>query len=287
MGNVDPALLFAFLFGSDRFRDYVGRLAAATSAASGLGGAELKDLSPRDARTLQKRRCGRLALSLSRRLSIWAEAEDSVVAIEGWKVEAAGLAEASYGPELLHVIGRVYVLSAEVFLGSIDSGVGLPSISAWAKRGSARHRRAKDKRKHDTDTMRADMTQMQLQQMGQRELAEAKTDEERKAVEDRVARAAGTSMLHSLWTITVVDITSTLYETCQMVLFDKSVDKKTRERRAKGIKALGEIFENAAPVKTGGKDEIDVDAQKLFEEASFAAMVETMKRKEEAKHGAN
>jgi hypothetical protein len=43
------------------------------------------------------------------------------------------LSKASYGTELVHMIGKVYSLSAHQFLGSTDSGVGLPSISKWAK----------------------------------------------------------------------------------------------------------------------------------------------------------
>ncbi len=63
--GVDPALLFAFLFGSDKFGDYLGRLAMATSALVG----DSKKIGPVEARTLQKRRVTRLAVKLAERVS--------------------------------------------------------------------------------------------------------------------------------------------------------------------------------------------------------------------------
>jgi len=53
--KIDPSVLFAFLFGSDKFNDYVGRLSLATSAMVG----DSQTISMKDARTLQRRRCTR------------------------------------------------------------------------------------------------------------------------------------------------------------------------------------------------------------------------------------
>ena len=80
------------------------------------------------------------------------------------------------------------------------------------------------------------------------------------------------------------DITSTVHETCQMVFFDQSVDKETRERRAYGVKNLGEIFlaTPEPPVSDGKKN-----SREMFEEAALMATIETMKRKDEESHKAH
>lgn len=74
----------------------------------------------------------RLAFALADRLKIWTE-EDYDAAKVMWTTLAEDLSGASYGSEMIHLIGKVYHLSALQFLGSTDSGVGMPSIAKWAK----------------------------------------------------------------------------------------------------------------------------------------------------------
>ncbi len=57
--KADRSLLLAYLFGSDKFSDYVGRLATSTSAMLG----DTPNLIVVQARTLQERRVARLALN--------------------------------------------------------------------------------------------------------------------------------------------------------------------------------------------------------------------------------
>ena len=85
-------------------------------------------------------------------------------------------------------------------------------------------------------------------------------------------------MLRILWTTTVVDITATLHETCKMVFFDQSVDSDTRKQRAAAVKQLGQVWMSIPEPE----DQQKKDATKLYEEAAFAAMLETMSRKDEA-----
>mmetsp|Transcript_7093 Transcript_7093/g.12831 ORF Transcript_7093/g.12831 Transcript_7093/m.12831 type:complete len:555 (-) Transcript_7093:96-1760(-) len=276
--KVDPALLFAFLFGSDKFNDYVGRLAMATSAMV----ADSPKINQKDARKLQQRRCTRLAISLAERLRSWAS-EDYDLAKTLWKTEAEELSKASFGSKMVHLIGKVYSLSAVQFLGSNESGIGMPSIGDWAKGRKAKMTTSGDKSKNQVETLKAGMTMMQMQAKAQAEMEQAKTEEEKKKIQERLQKEMSASMLNVMWTTTVVDITSTLHETCQMVLFDKSVDKETRERRAHGLKALGEIFE-ACPEP---EQEADIDAARLYEEAAFAAMLETIQRKEQQSYAAS
>jgi X-domain of DnaJ-containing len=118
---------------------------------------------------------------------------------------------------------------------------------------------------------------MELQLEYEQKLSMAKTDQERVKLERQLEKIASELMLSMLWTTTVVDITNTVYETCQMVFFDQSVDKKTRAARAKGVRKLGEIWMQVAMPAGGSKS-----AQMLYEDAAFCAMVETARRNDDA-----
>lgn len=281
MPKVDPSTLFAFLFGSDKFTNYIGRLATATSAMVG----DSPKVSVATARIIQHRRVTRLAVTLAERLQKWTE-EDYDFCIAMWQTESAELATASFGPQLVHLIGKVYNLAAIQFLGSSEAGIGMPSIGKWAANQRAKMDSKTDKNKNKMDTLRSGMTMMTMQAKFQEKLAQATTDEEKTAIQEEMESALSTTLLKLLWTTTTVDITNTLYETMQMVLFDQSVDKETRKRRAHGLKKLGEVF-MACPEPEMGENEEEKDAKKLYEEAAFAAMLETIKKKEEAQQKAS
>jgi len=273
----DPALLFAFLFGSDKFGEYIGRLAMATSAFV----ADSPKIGPVEARTLQHRRVTRLAIKLAERLTPWVEEDyDGAKAI--WTSAAEDLCQASYGTELVRLIGKVYSLQAHRILGSSRSGMGMPSIAQWAKAQQSKMEGSADTSKAKRDNLMAGMKMMTLQQTHQAEISKATTEEERKEKVAAMEQELTLGMLNVMWTTTVVDITATLHEVVEMVLKDQSVDKDARKRRAYGLKHLGEIF-----MECKGSPSIGGDAKKLYEEAAFAAMLETIKRKEEAAHTAN
>ena len=271
----DPSLLLAFLFGSDKFNSYVGRLATSTSAMLG----DTTKLSAKDARTLQERRCSRLAMTLVNRLEPWVdmnfkETEDA------WKIQAEELKKASYGWELLQVIGMAYELAAMQFLGSNDSQIGMPSIKKWASGKLASTRMANRKTKGQWKSRVAAMDIMRVQSEYQKKIEVASSQEEKQRLEREMADTSTNVMMRIIWTTTSVDITSTIHETCQMVFFDQSVDKKIREMRAKAVRKLGRIFrECSEPQRAEG---VRVDAKILFEEAAMAATLETMKRKDES-----
>ena len=275
--DVDPVLLFAFLFGSDKFGDYIGRLSTATGAVI----ADSPKIGPVEARLIQKRRVTRLAFKLAERLQMWVE-EEYDLAKATYESAAMDLAQASYGAELVQLIGKVYSLTAQQFLGSTDSGVGMPSIAKWAKGHWAQLQKFDDANKAKRDGLVAGVKMMAVQQKAAQNIAEAKTDKEKAAAEKEMEDAMAPSMINVVWTLSVVDITSTLHETAQMVLHDQSVDKDARKRRAYGLKNLGEIFMACpAPLEAGPSD-----AKQMYEEAAFAAMLETIKRKEEAAQSA-
>lgn len=170
-----------------------------------------------------------------------------------------------------------------MFEGSSDGGQGLPGLSKWASAQKAKMDSSQFHNKNKMETMRAGIDMMKLQGELKQKLAAAKTDEEKEKVEKELQDASIGILLRILWTTAVVDVTSTIYETCQMVFFDQSVDAETRKQRAQAVKSLGQIWmETPAPASDS---EDAKDAKKLYEEAAFAAMLETVKRKDEATHG--
>jgi hypothetical protein len=144
--------------------------------------------------------------------------------------------------------------------------------------------KSSDTSKAKRDGLITGMKMMIDQQKAAQELAQVATEEERKEKIAAMEQAKIFGMLNVMWTTTVVDITTTLHQVVQMVLHDQSVDKDSRKKRAEGLKEMGEIFMSLSTPIMSGQPE---DAKKLYEDAAFAAMVETIKRKEEASHSAN
>ena len=276
----DPSLLLAFLFGSDKFNSYVGRLATSTSAMLG----DTTKLSVKDARILQERRCARLAMKLASRVTPWVDMNFEETE-NAWRAQTEELKKASYGWELLQVIGMAYELAAIQFLGSLDSRIGKLSIANWASGKKAATRLGKTKHKNQWESMVATMDAMKVQTEYQKKIEATTTDVEKRQLEQEMANATTDIMMRIIWTTTSVDITSTIHETCQMVFFDQSVDKKIRQMRAKAVKKLGKIFQECPePERPEGEG---TNTKHLFEEAAMAATLETIKRKDEANYEAS
>jgi len=275
--KIDPEILFAFLFGSDKFKNYIGTLAMAISASI----EDSENVTLEQAKIIQNRRCTRLAIFLAEKLESWITG-DHDAAMETWKAEADELVNASYGLQLLHTIGKIYTLAAVQFLGSLDSGIGMPGISKWAKAQKAdiKKRRAQSKDKMGVFKAGIDVAgaEMKLAQ----EIENATTDEEREKIiahsEDQMADL----LLNMLWTTTVIDITNTLHQTCQMLLFDQSVKKEVRKERGHGLKKLGEFFSKVEAPQVETKN-----AKDIYEEATLAAMLDTVAKKENAAYNSS
>jgi len=287
MQKIDPALLFAFLFGSDRLNEYLGRLAMATSAIVG----DSQEISVEECIKLQKRRCVRLAIKLAERVNGWVEAGNDTElesAEAKWKIEAQDLSTASYGPELIHLIGQVYSLAAAQYLGSLDSGIGMPGIGKWASKNGVFFKRKSNNRKLTIGAMKDGLALSKLDNEKEEILNSAATEEEIKEITKQYQAKSVEFYLKMMWTVTAVDVAATLHETCQMMLFDKSKNtfdesipkkeqKALRKKRGQALERLGEIF-TTIPV---AESEIKKNSTELYEEAAVAAMLETVKRKEE------
>lgn len=275
---LDPKVLFAFLFGSDKFHDYIGNLASATSASIG----DSNVVTQLDARKLQKRRVARLAITLVERITPWVEeieggtppAPDGPIAA-AWKQQAEELCQTSFGYPLVKAIGEAYFLLATQYQGSMETGQGVPSISKWYSGQKAAMEQRKAELKNKRNQFSVGLKMVELQMKLKEALEKAETEEERAKIAKEAEEAAQEMMVKALWTTTVVDITSTLYEVCNMVFFDASVEKSVRKSRAKAVSELGTIWMNVPePDKADEKD-----FKQLYEDAISIA-VETLRRKE-------
>ena len=167
----------------------------------------------------------------------------------------------------------------------MDSGQGLPSISRWAAKNKALMDKSQDANKNKIEAMKAGMDMMKLQAEAQHKMQQATTDEQREQIQQELQKRSVHVLMRVLWTTTTVDIAAALFETAQMVFFDRSVSAGVRQLRAAAVKQLGAIWmDTPEPETTEGT--AGKDAQTLYEEAAFAAMLETIKRKDEAAHHA-
>lgn len=173
---------------------------------------------------------------------------------------------------------------AVIYEGSLDSGHGLPSIARWAAKSKASFESKNVEQKGKMEQLRAGLDMMKIQADIQEKLAKATTDEEKAALNDKLTNASIEVMLRVLWTTTVVDITATIQETTQMVFFDTSVADDVRLRRVAAVKMLGSLWMNLAEPTGSDSDDKAKNSRQLYEEAAFAAMLETVKRQDEAAH---
>lgn len=276
--QLDPSLLLAFLFGSDRFNSYIGRLAVSTSAMLG----DATKLSAIDARILQERRCARLATTLADRIDPWVADEETE---QTWRTEAELLKTTSYGWELLRVIGMAYELAALQFLGSSNSGIGMPSVAKWAMGKKAAVKSGGKRKNNDLwETVAAGMDNAKVRSEYETKLLNAASRDEEQQIEQELENASMEIMLRLVWITTSVDIASTIHETCQMVFFDQSVGKDVREMRAQAVKKLGKIFQDCAPPNPEHHPgSADGRMRILFEDATLAATLETIRRKDKTR----
>jgi hypothetical protein len=72
-----------------------------------------------------------------------------------------------------------------------------------------------------------------------------------------------------------VDITNTLHEAAEMVLYDQNVSAEIRKKRGQGLQTLGEIFQTASK-----RHDIPNIEQQEMEEIAFNAMLDTVWRQE-------
>ncbi|ODQ60687.1 hypothetical protein WICANDRAFT_40075, partial [Wickerhamomyces anomalus NRRL Y-366-8] len=210
-----------------------------------------------------------LAKKLIERLSVLTESsydqacKDSFQA--KFEIEANTLKMESFGLDILHTIGGIYVTKGEIFLNS-QQFLGIPGFFSSVK---AKGGIVMDTFRTVSSALDAQSTMQELQKLQELKnstdvLKDEKTGEEiPKPTDEELAELEKIVMgkvLSAAWHGSKYEIQSTLREVCDKVLKDETETKKVRARRAESLILLGKVFLNAK------RSKVEQEEAQIFEE---------------------
>ncbi|KAG2485127.1 hypothetical protein HYH03_016114 [Edaphochlamys debaryana] len=273
---MESTAFFAMLFGSDQFEGLVGELGIALAARHG------SDLTAADVAREQALRVARLSAELKARLKRFVEGDEAGFEA-AMREEAARLAKASFGETLLHTIGKVYDMQADIIAGGLLGGMAaklrekghnvktqFKAVNAAVKVTAAQQR---------LEAMTKEVDRQSAEAAAARAAAEAQGGDAPPApgpsIEQLMARqkleeATLPLVLEAMWAANVLDIQATLKRVCKFVLTEEGVAKEELRARAAGLKLLGAVFLEAAAPEDGPPAGVAASpsfARRQFEEA--------------------
>ncbi|EJT98184.1 DnaJ-domain-containing protein [Dacryopinax primogenitus] len=187
----------------------------------------------------REERVAKLVENLERKLAVFTENathENDRVAMESWRaqclLEAEDLKTESYGVDLLHAIGYVYVAKSRQYLASNATPFG---VGGWfhGVKGNV------NLFSETVSTVRAAMELKSIFEQIEQSEKKGLTEADKKRLEEQAAEKA----LQALFKGARLEIQSILRETCDRVLSAPEVSREKRQLRAVGLLILGEAYQ--------------------------------------------
>ncbi|CCE65435.1 hypothetical protein TPHA_0L00790 [Tetrapisispora phaffii CBS 4417] len=178
--------------------------------------------------------------------------------------EANLLKMESFGLDILHTIGDVYVEKARIFLGSQNLfGFGGMLHSIKAKGNVVMDTLRTVSAAIDAQNTMKELEKMKIATESDEPIVDKNGNEEVKPTQEEMAQQEHLLMgkvLSAAWYGSKFEIMSTLRSVCDRVFEDKTVDNNTLIRRAESLKIIGKVFQRTVRTK------VEQEEAQIFEE---------------------